>query len=236
MDVPILDMVLFYVVLLVSLVFHEAAHALVAMWGGDRTAYVGGQVTLNPIPHIKREPFGMVILPIAVLVFGASRGSLMCMGFASTPISVAWAARHPNRAALMSLAGPVSNFLLAGLGVLVLKGLVAADYATSYPGNGGSMTLFISPNFEYSSGPVFATAKICTVFVILNAFLGILNLIPWPPLDGAGVLGGFFPRTIGRFYENVRSQTFLMVGGILALFYLMPSLIRPVVAWLHDVI
>jgi len=53
-----------YVVLLVSLSFHEAAHGFAAMKLGDTTAYHGGQVTLDPIPHIRREPFGMVVFPI----------------------------------------------------------------------------------------------------------------------------------------------------------------------------
>ena len=54
-----------YVVFLLSTTCHEASHALVAKWGGDTTALEGGQVSLNPLPHIKREPFGMVIVPLA---------------------------------------------------------------------------------------------------------------------------------------------------------------------------
>src|SRR6266700_2504017 len=53
-----------YVVFLLSTTCHEAAHALAAKLGGDMTAFEGGQVTLNPIPHIRREPFGMVLMPI----------------------------------------------------------------------------------------------------------------------------------------------------------------------------
>ena len=68
--------ILIYFVLLISLVVHEAAHAVTALWGGDKTAYFGGQVTLNPAPHIQREPFGMVILPIMMLVM--SGGTMCC--------------------------------------------------------------------------------------------------------------------------------------------------------------
>ena len=78
----------------------------VAMRGGDRTAYLGGQVTLNPLPHIQREPFGMVILPLLMLFM--SKGT-MCMGYASTPIDPIWAYHHPRKAAVMSSAGPLSN-------------------------------------------------------------------------------------------------------------------------------
>ena len=65
-----MDLILFlawYVTLLVSLVVHEAAHALFALLGGDRTAYVMGQVSLNPIPHIRREPFGTAMSMLAIL-------------------------------------------------------------------------------------------------------------------------------------------------------------------------
>ena len=58
---------LWYVAFLMSLTCHEAAHALVAKWGGDLTAYHSGQVTLNPLPHIQREPFGTVLVPIISL-------------------------------------------------------------------------------------------------------------------------------------------------------------------------
>ena len=57
---------LWYVAFLLSLTCHEAAHALVAKWGGDLTAYYSGQVTLNPLPHIRREPFGTVLVPIQI--------------------------------------------------------------------------------------------------------------------------------------------------------------------------
>ena len=55
---------LWFAVFLLSLTCHEAAHALVAQWGGDHTAAAGGQVSLDPIPHIRREPFGTLVVPI----------------------------------------------------------------------------------------------------------------------------------------------------------------------------
>ena len=90
---------LFYVTLIISLTAHEAAHALFAMLGGDRTAYYAGQVTLNPIPHMQREPFGTIVLPLLVLLM--SNGS-MCFGFAHAPIDPIWAYHNPRKAALMS--------------------------------------------------------------------------------------------------------------------------------------
>ncbi|MGK0349743.1 MAG: Zn-dependent protease, partial [Planctomycetota bacterium] len=58
-----------FLVLIVSLTCHEAAHGLFAWLGGDRTAKDKGLVTLNPIPHMRREPMGMVLIPIAILYF-----------------------------------------------------------------------------------------------------------------------------------------------------------------------
>ena len=61
---------IWYIVFLFSTTCHEAAHALVAKMGGDLTAAEGGQVTLNPIPHIRRSPFGMVVVPIVSFAAG----------------------------------------------------------------------------------------------------------------------------------------------------------------------
>src|SRR5205085_8307741 len=88
---------------------------------GDRTAYHGGQVTLDPIPHIRREPFGMVVLPLlSVLLAGWP------IGFASAPFDPAWAMRHPRRAAWMALAGPVGNFILVLVAAILLRAGLAA--------------------------------------------------------------------------------------------------------------
>src|SRR5215472_11606299 len=104
-----------YVVLLFSTTCHEGAHALAAKLGGDLTAFHGGQVSLDPLPHIRREPFGMVIFPVLSYVFGG-----WMMGWASAPYDPLWAQRHPRRAAWMSLAGPGANFALALVAALLI--------------------------------------------------------------------------------------------------------------------
>ena len=80
----------YYVAFLLSTTLHEAAHAWAAARGGDLTAYHGGQVSLDPIPHIRREPFGMLILP---LVSALATG--FPFGYASAPFDPQWALRHP---------------------------------------------------------------------------------------------------------------------------------------------
>src|SRR5580704_1993760 len=113
-----------YVVFLLSTTCHEASHALVAKLGGDSTAFEGGQVSLNPIPHMRRELFGMVILPLIGILTGTG-----LIGYASAPYDPAWSIRYPKRSGLMSLAGPGANFALAIIaGSLMRIGLIAGVF------------------------------------------------------------------------------------------------------------
>src|SRR6266705_615693 len=108
--------VMWYVVFLLSLTCHEASHALAAKLGGDLTAFHGGQVTLNPIPHMRREPFGTILVPIISYALGG-----WMIGWASAPYDPFWEARHPRRAAWMSLAGPGANFALMIIGAISIR-------------------------------------------------------------------------------------------------------------------
>jgi Zn-dependent protease len=105
-----------FVVFLFSTTLHEAAHAWTAYRLGDPTAYEGGQVTLNPLPHIQREPWGMVLVPL--IYFALTQGMI---GWASAPYDPYWAQRHPQRAAVMAAAGPASNLLLATIAGLLIR-------------------------------------------------------------------------------------------------------------------
>ncbi len=89
-----------YAVFIVSLTFHEAAHAFAALKFGDPTAYYQGQVTLDPIPHIRRSPFGMVIVPIVSFILGG-----WMIGWASAPYDPYWADSNRRKAALMGYGG-----------------------------------------------------------------------------------------------------------------------------------
>src|SRR5438876_4315619 len=92
---------IWYVAFLFSTTCHEASHALVAKIGCDDTAARGGQITLNPIPHIQREPWGMVVIPLLSFLFARRM-----IGSASGPFNPEWDRRSPRRGASMSLAGP----------------------------------------------------------------------------------------------------------------------------------
>ena len=99
---------LWFLAFLFSTTVHEAMHALAALKGGDPTAYHGGQVSLSPIPHIRREPIGMLVVP---LLTALTQG--WAIGWASTPYDTRWAAQYPKRAALMAAAGPAGNLSIA---------------------------------------------------------------------------------------------------------------------------
>ncbi|HEX9426284.1 MAG TPA: site-2 protease family protein, partial [Candidatus Polarisedimenticolia bacterium] len=107
---------IWYVVFLLSLTLHEAGHALVAWLGGDDTAYRGGQVSLNPVPHMRREPFGTILFPLITYV-----SSGWMMGWASSPYDPCWGQAHPRRMAAMSAAGPAGNLLIASIAFIALK-------------------------------------------------------------------------------------------------------------------
>src|SRR2546428_1713114 len=109
----VMDGLFWFVAFLFSTTVHEAMHALAALRGGDRTAYLGGQVSLSPLPHIRREPIGMLVVP---LLTAFTNG--WAVGWASTPYDPIWAARYPRRAALMAAAGPARNPLIPPLSPL----------------------------------------------------------------------------------------------------------------------
>ncbi len=163
---------------LLSLTCHEAAHALVGRLGGDDTA--AAQVTLDPLPHIRREPFGALVVPIASFFL---QGGGWMIGWASAPYDPHWASRHPKRAAAMAAAGPASNFLLALLAAIGIRIGIATGYFT-LPTDGLSLeTLAVGP-----SGFAQGLALFLSVLFSVNLILGTFNLIPLPPLDGYAIV------------------------------------------------
>jgi Zn-dependent protease len=186
---------IWYVAFLFSTTCHEAAHALVARAGGDDTAT--GQVTLNPIPHIRREPFGMVLVPL--LAFFISRSMI---GWASAPYDPLWERRHPRRAAWMALAGPAANYSLMILAAIALRvglstGWLHEDPVTGRPSL-AMLTLF--------------------VFFSLNLLLGTFNLLPVPPLDGStGIMVFMNEKAAQKYLDWLRGNSYAMVGLLVAL-------------------
>ena len=197
---------LWYVAFLLSLTCHEAAHALVAKWGGDLTAHYSGQVTLNPLPHIRRELFGTVLVPIISFLISG-----WMLGWGSAPYDPSWEQKHPRRAALMALAGPAANFLLAIL-VVVLVHAGTGMGAFQAP-DAVSFTRIVDP----TSGSVEGVARFVSILFSLNLLLGTFNLIPVPPLDGHSAIGLLLPEDIfRRWLEFIRSPMLSLLGLLIA--------------------
>ena len=201
---------IYYLVFLFSTTCHEAAHAFAAKLGGDNTAALGGQVSLNPIPHIRRSPYGMVVFPL--VSFFLLKGGMI--GFASAPYDPNWASRHPHRAALMALAGPATNFSLMLLGAVGLRVGLSLHLLQPDPVTGHNS---------------FASVLLFVIFS-LNLLLGVFNLIPVPPLDGSSVIMLLMGESQARSYLNwIRGGTFAMPGILVSIIifnYIFPPIER----------
>ena len=199
--------VIWYIVFLFSTTCHEGAHALIAKLGGDSTAFHGGQVTLNPLPHIKREPFGLVVVPI-VSYFVAN----WMIGWASAPYDPEWQRRYPRRAAWMALGGPAANFTLVLLAALAIRAGIYF-HAFAMP-DAVSFTHVVEPVGPGIAG--FAATFLSIVFV-LNLVLGTFNLLPVPPLDGnTGITLLMNGEMAARFLNWSRTSGFGIMGLFLA--------------------
>jgi Zn-dependent protease len=206
MELDLATGILWFAVFLFSTTVHEAMHALVAWKGGDPTAYHGGQVSLSPIPHIKREPIGMLAVP---LLTSLTQG--WAMGWASAPYDPVWAERHPKRAALMAAAGPAGNFAIALVAFVLIKiGLLAGLFTTPDSVN-------FSRIVTTASGDVSAITMGLSILLMFNVIAGTFNLIPLPPLDGSAVINVFLPETLAaRLRDLERNGAFSMIGLLVA--------------------
>ena len=215
------SLIAMYVLFVFSTTCHEAAHAFAAQRGGDDTAYSLGHVTLDPMPHIQRSPWGMVVAPlIGLYTMGWP------LGWASVPYDPRWGQRYPLRAALMSLAGPFANFSLALLSLATLRVLVETGVFHLSPTGARSGFVFLSEGVALNS-PLAALAYLLSKLVTLNLLLGTFNLMPFPPLDGAGVLEGLSPRSLGSLYARLREIPAHQFLGWIAASQLFPYLYRP---------
>jgi len=214
---PVLG-ITWYVVLLVALTCHEAAHGFAALKLGDPTAYRQGQVTLDPVAHIRREPFGMVVMPILSFILAG-----WMIGWASAPYDPHWARQNRRRAALMALAGPLANLILvviAGLAIRggMLLGIFYAPESITFE----QVTAAASPGFANSASVVVS------ILFSLNLILFVFNLIPLPPLDGSEVLSLFLSNRAAERYAELLHQSGFRVIGLIVAWQLMGAVLDPV--------
>lgn len=193
----ITQLIAFAVALIVGIAFHEFSHAFVAFSLGDNTAKNLGRLTLNPLAHL--DPAGSVM----ILLIGFGWGK-------PTPVNPNNLRNGPKAGmALVSVAGPISNFIMAALFSIPLKfGLFHLSNQIYRHPHGFS---------EYMSYLLFFV-------VVINILLGLFNLLPIAPLDGAKLAAGIFPGEMGDFFRRMEPYGPGILMGLILLSWVSPQL------------
>ena len=194
---------------LFAITVHEVAHGWVAKRLGDPTAMMMGRLTLNPLKHI--DPVGTVVVPIILLMLGG-----FIFGWAK-PVPVTWRnLRNPKRdMAIVALAGPIANLLMALIWALVVKI--------------GMLTIATAP---FIGQPLIYMGA---AGIFINVALMVLNLLPLPPLDGGRVVSGLLPGPLSYKYDKIEPYGFFILLGLLAT-GILSSIMNPPMGALIDLI
>ncbi len=185
-----------YVILLLSLTVHEAAHAWTSNRYGDPTARAMGRVSLNPLAHI--DIIGTVVFPIMQLLY-----HIPLIGWAK-PVPVnPFNLKNPRKDNLwISFSGPLSNFALGTVFFIFAVFLVRSGILHQHSG----------------IGPIEKMVATFILYgIIINFMLGVFNLIPIPPLDGGGVLMGLLSENAAQSIEKIAPYGFIILLAILFL-------------------
>ena len=162
-----------FIILIISVIIHEVAHGYMALWLGDPTAKYEGRLTLNPVKHI--DLWGSIIIPIITTLAGFTFGWAKPVPY--NPYNL----RNQRWGdALVAIAGPASNIILASLFGLVIR---------------------LGMHFSFLSAEFISLASLV---VLVNIVLALFNLVPIHPLDGGKILVGILPKKC-TFFSIFRS-------------------------------
>lgn len=215
-------LVLWYGVFLFSTTIHEAMHSYASLRGGDPTAHRSGLATLNPVPHMKRSPVGMVAVPLIVFLLN---GGQWMIGWASAPFNSLWAARYPWRSFVMALAGPLSHLVITTVAAVFMIMGLASGYFEPYSVkelDNMVQAFDMFPVAPVQSGHVaWAVALLLNVVFHLNLILFFFNILPVPPLDGSAVWYLFARSEEERLRWRMTFESYWIVGLALA-WYIFP--------------
>lgn len=188
MDINLTYLFIVLIVTVVSMVLHELAHGVVAYWLGDDTAKAYGRLTLNPLKHL--DPFMSVLLPLLLAVTGGP----VFGGAKPVPINTRNLKLREWGFALVAIAGPITNLLLAFVGFLVGYFTGLFQYATPF------WSMFMMS------------------WVLINLGFALFNIIPIPPLDGSRVLYAIMPDFVRDVMERMERWGIMIVLILVMIF------------------
>jgi Zn-dependent protease len=181
------QLLLAFAILISSLTFHEAAHAWTANRLGDSTARMLGRLSLNPAVHV--DVIGTIVFPLLAMVSGVP-----LLGWAKpVPVNMNNLQNPRRDFAIVALAGPVSNLILAAGGAALANALWGSSVGTG-------LATFIDAMVFFTS---------------VNVMLAVFNMIPIPPLDGGNVLMGILPESLAAVVDRLRPWGFLLIYALM---------------------
>ncbi|MEW4449834.1 site-2 protease family protein [Qipengyuania sp. JC766] len=199
--------------LVIAIVFHEVAHGWTALALGDTTARDRGRLTLNPVRHV--DPVGTLVVPGALALLGGP-----IFGWAK-PVPVLRNRLNNPRFGMMlvAAAGPLTNLVLAVFGAAALG--IAYGQISGPP-----------------EGLLAGVIQGLQIFLLLNIFLALFNLLPIPPFDGSHIAEGLMPRSMAVQFQKLQQVGMLFLIGLIAVTWAFPQtgiierFVLPPVDWL----